>query len=408
MLNPEHAWEIDLQDFLQAASDSWAAVSDADPPVPLFQGDPLPDDRYEDWAIPIAERVRRLRRDLLFRMVNARRGQNRLDAAIFWASLLQELEPLDEEAVRLLMSLLSDGGRRTEALRGYYRFSQVLREVLDEEPDAETRAVAEKIGRSESPASDFKASHEWTVLRRSRTPFVGGQSEVGQVLDLLARPDVRLVTLLGPGGIGKTRLALRAAEESLPAFRDGAVFVSMASLPGSASTASAIAAALRIEEDAHRPIVATLTARLEAKELLLILDTLEHLSDASKVVADMMAAAPFLTILATSRRPLRVSGEHIYDVPPMSLSDAGDRSHSDAVELFARRAEAVRHGFRLDESNTAAIAAICTRLDGLPLAIELAAARVRRVSPAALAKQVEEKSTSQLKDHAMRRLASGR
>jgi predicted ATPase/DNA-binding CsgD family transcriptional regulator len=212
---------------------------------------------------------------------------------------------------------------------------------------------------------------------------------------MLLDPLVRLVTLTGSGGVGKTRLALQAAEATSGYFVDGRVFVPLASTADPALVALAIAQALGIRDSRTVSAANRLTDVLRERQLLLILDNFEHVLDAAPVVVSLLASCPQLTVLATSRSPLRVSGEHVVEIVPLALpvdgSDitAADIAESDAVQLFIARARAVRHDFGLSEENAAAVADIVRRVEGLPLAIELAAARLAHLSPAALIARFE-------------------
>ncbi|CAA9576383.1 MAG: Transcriptional regulator, AfsR family, partial [uncultured Thermomicrobiales bacterium] len=220
------------------------------------------------------------------------------------------------------------------------------------------------------------------------TPFLGREREVAEVTGLLRRGEARLLTLAGPGGVGKTHLALAAAAELLDAFPDGAWFVDLAPLADPALVPTAVATALGLREAGGRPPADAAANHLRDKAALLVLDNWEHLLGAAPFVADLLAACPRLAVLATSRAPLRLRGEREHPVGPLALADpaadAAALAGSEAVALFVERARAVKPGFALDETNAVAVAGIVRRLDGLPLAIELAAARVRVLAPPAL------------------------
>jgi len=210
------------------------------------------------------------------------------------------------------------------------------------------------------------------------------------VTGLLRRSDVRLLTVTGTGGTGKTRLALAATEELVLELRDGAYFVDLAPLTEAHLVATRVADALGVTESGSRPLVDTLKRVLRGRTLLLVLDNFEHVLEAAPLVGELLAASPGLTALVTSRAPLRVSGEYEYSLAPLGIPSSAEAASSealalnDAAALFTARAVAVRPEFTITATNAAAIAGICSELDGLPLALELAAARMKLLSPEAL------------------------
>jgi predicted ATPase/DNA-binding CsgD family transcriptional regulator len=230
----------------------------------------------------------------------------------------------------------------------------------------------------------------------STTAFIGRARELAQIRQMLSVS--RLVTLTGVGGVGKTRLAVRIAGEAWRAFPDGAWLVDLAALDDPALVAQTVASVLGVRDQSARWPVAVLSDHLCDRNLLLVLDNCEHLLDACAVLADaLLGAAPDLRILATSRQPLGLPSEQTVVVPPLAVPDPhGDGSAEalagyDAVNLFVTRAAGVVPGFQLTERNAAAVAALCTRLDGLPLAIELAAARLRALSPEQVLSRLDER-----------------
>ena len=234
-------------------------------------------------------------------------------------------------------------------------------------------------------------------LPRQPTPFLGREREVGEVVGLLRKDNVQLLTLVGPGGTGKTRLALQAGAELLDDFPDGVFFVPLASLTDPDLVLPNIATTLGIREEGSQPLDERLRDFLAEKQVLLVLDNVEHLVDAAPAVGELLGASPGLKVLATSRMPLRLRAEREYPVPPLGLPrrkpplSPEQLSQYESVRLFIERAQAVKPDFTVDIANGPAVAEICHRLDGLPLAIELAAARVRMFPPQALLARLEQR-----------------
>jgi predicted ATPase len=226
--------------------------------------------------------------------------------------------------------------------------------------------------------------------------FVGREREISEIRDILG--DARLLTLTGPGGCGKTRLALRAAAGLGERFGDGVWWVGLSSLSDPVLVPSTVAAAFGVRETPDRTPTEALAAFLEAKCPLLVLDNCEHLVGACATLGDvLLRSSPGLKILATSREPLGVAGEISWPVPPLSLPDPNGRQNAEdllrfsAVRLFVERARAASPGFSLIEENASAVAALCARLDGMPLAIELAASRVTVLSSRQILERLDDR-----------------
>ena len=226
--------------------------------------------------------------------------------------------------------------------------------------------------------------------------FIGRERDLSELALLLS--DVRALTLCGPGGIGKTRLAVRLACDLVPEFPDGAWLVELADTADADLLPRRVAATFGILEEQDRPLIATLAEALRARRLLLVLDTCEHIVDAcAELVQQLLASCPSLRVIATSREPLRVRGETVWRVPPLSVPTGldplslADLARHEALQLFAERASAARSGFALGSENAEAVARLCLTLDGMPLAIELAAARVRALSVEQIASRLDDR-----------------
>jgi len=239
--------------------------------------------------------------------------------------------------------------------------------------------------------SDYALSrHLQHKLHAPLTRLIGREKEVAQVRQLLQQDDVRLVTLVGPGGSGKTRLALQVANELTETFPQGVWFVSLAPVHDAALIPQSIMQALNIMSSPTMTAMENLAKYLRYKQLLLILDNFEQVVEAAPIVDELLASLPDLNVLITSRKSLRLNGEHEYGVLPLDIPDARVGSEAaklagySAIQLFVERAQAVVHDFVLTNENAAIIAQICARVDGLPLALELAAARIKLLTPVQL------------------------
>ncbi len=344
----------------------------------LWRGPAYADFAFDDFARLEAERLEELR-------IVA--DEERIEAELALgrhAQLLPELRglaaahPLRERLQAQAMLALYRCGRQSEALDLYAATRRKLRDELGLDPSLELRDLERRIlqhdpGLAVAPSAAPQAD----ALPSPPNRLLGRDKELEQLRELLRRDDVRLLVLTGAGGSGKTRLALEAAREAAPSFANGAAFVGLAPLRNPALVVGAIARALGLQDEPGREPLETLIAALEPRELLLLVDNAEHLRAAAPVFVELLARTPRLTLLVTSRVVLHLSGEHVFPVEPLS-EDA-------AVELFLERARGAEPRFRFDDADRQAARTICARVDGLPLAVELAAARTRMLTPAELA-----------------------
>jgi predicted ATPase/DNA-binding SARP family transcriptional activator/DNA-binding CsgD family transcriptional regulator len=396
---------VDIDAFEEAAD---TARRSKDPAayraaIELYSGELLPEDRYEEWAESHRGELRQTLLSLLVELARLyeERGAKEKDLALAVQPLQRMLaeEPTNEEAHVGLMRLYALSGRSGEALRQYGRLSEALSSDLGGEPSASARAFREEIaagrfpGDPTEPAAPLK---EETLggarahnLPAQRTSFVGREREMVELKRQLAM--TRLLTLSGAGGSGKTRLALEVARDLVGAYPDGVWLVGLASLSEEALVPQAVAKAVKVPEQPGRSLSETLVDALREKRLLLVLDNCEHLIEAAAQLADaLLSTCPLLRVVATSREALSVEGELVWRVDPLSVPDAEPEAHRtpaageleryEAVRLFVERARLRSPYFELTEENAGAVAQICRKLEGMPLAIELAAARVRALS----------------------------
>lgn len=357
----------------------------------FFVPDSVP---FEEWALVKREWLNQLAMDALSRLAAYHERRGRYEQARRFLQQQLGLEPWREQAHRAMMRLHMLEGARGAALAQYEACQELLARELGVEPERATTALYEQIrdASEEAPLElerlGLPAAHRHT-LPPPITPFVGREAELAEIGRLMGDEKCRLLTLTGSGGIGKSRLALQAAVEQLETFADGVFFVSLAEAPSAAFLVSTVAAALGLEdgETAGDGLLSWLCER----ELLLLLDNFEHLlPEGASLVGQIMRQAPGVTLLVTSRERLNVQGEWLFTVGGMSAE--ADSGLSDGVALFVESAQRAQHDFRLTEGNRDAVARICRLVDGLPLAIELAAAWVQTISCAEIVEQLEQGS----------------
>ncbi|MEV4708366.1 BTAD domain-containing putative transcriptional regulator [Actinoplanes sp. NPDC049316] len=386
--------DVDVRRFerlagLARAGGDLAAIRAA---VEVYAGDLLPEDRFEDWAAGHRERLRESLCELLIDLA-AKAGEAEAIAALQRALTI---DALHEGAVRGLMRRLSASGRRPEALARYERLREDLSTGYGSDPDPETRRLYRDLLTGDRadvrPTPPDAPRHN---LASPLTSFVGREREIAEVHRLLGRGG--LLTLTGVGGAGKTRLAEEAARRLLGSYRDGVWFADLAQLTDARLVANTVAAALGLDPGAGAHPLRTLVGRLAPRTLLLILDNCEHLLAAcAELAGAVRRACPGVTVLATSREPLHAPGEVTFRVPSLEVpdpglgDDLGRLATLPSVRLFLDRACDVRPGFVVDAGNAAAVVEICRRLDGIPLALELAAARMSHLEAVEIAERLHE------------------
>jgi predicted ATPase/transcriptional regulator with XRE-family HTH domain len=320
--------------------------------------------------------------------------QNNMSMFGQWLKQQRKLRDLTQE------ELADQAGCAFETIRkiegGTRRASRQMAEALARAlgvPALDVDKIADlaRLGSDLLPGDEMPLPYRRQVgnLPAQRTSFVGREDDLNGVCDLLLHGNVRLLTLVGPPGIGKTRLGLRVAEKLRERFAHGAFFIPLSSITDPGVVASTVAANLGVRVVLPGTPTDALSHFLESREVLLLLDNFEHLLPASRLLGELVTHCPGLTVLVTSRTALRIYGEHQFPVPPLLMPDqtiasATELAQFPAVSLFYQRARAVSPAFALTNDNTATVAEICRQLDGLPLAIELAAARSKALTPAAI------------------------
>ena len=406
ILCPEGQLWVDVDAFEQASA---TAQRGRDPTVyraaiDLYTGDLLPADRYEEWAENRREGLRQLLLNLLIELAGLYEERHEPKLAIEALRKATAEEPTLEEAHVALMRLHALTGRPEQAIAQYERLRDTLLRSLGTEPGATTRRLRDEIaaGRllqrppDSSPASSDARRHN---VPAPRTSFVGRERETVEVKRTLAM--TRLLTLTGAGGSGKTRLALEVARDLVSAYPDGVWLVELAPLFEPALVAQEVAGALGVQGRPGQALTDTLVEALGDKEMLLVVDNCEHLVEAAAQLVDtLLDSCPRLKVLATGREPLGIPGEILWPVPPLSLpGTAGGGSNGrfttedpmryEAVRLFVDRARLRLPDFRLTRENTGATVRVCRKLEGIPLAIELATARMGALAVEQVAQRLD-------------------
>ena len=382
----------------------------------LLAGLALAERPFDDWLTTERERLHELAIQSLGHLLTHQQKAGAAEPAVQTGLRLLALDPLQEPVHRTVMRLYTRLGRREAALRQYQLCADALKRELSTQPDAETTQLYQEILRSRpirpdaptsgapapSPVADLLSAAASalpeapppTNLPAPTSELIGRAAELAEVTQLLGIH--RLVTLIGAGGIGKTRLGLEVARQLLPGHADGVSVAELAPLsdPGLVPVTVAVALGLSLPGAESPERVA---AALGAKRILLVLDNCEHVIEAAARMAEaLLRANPYARVMATSREPLRAPGEYVYRVLPLQVPAEGSEEHEDlldaaAVRLFVARAQALDRRFFLDDRTAPIAGAICRRLDGIPLAIELAAARTATLGVEGLATRLDDR-----------------
>ncbi len=359
---------------------------------------------FDDWLFFEAEGLRRDLASALETLVRCHCEQGDADAAIPFARRWLALDPLNEATHRQLMRVYEQAGQHAAALRQYQECARILQEELGAEPQPETTALFERlrVGEAASPARPTlppaPSPAPFDNLPPWPTPFIGRADELAEIAALLGNANCRLLTLTGPGGAGKTRLAVKAAEAHLSAFSHGMYFVPLAPLEDPAFIISTIADAIgfsffsQTAADDQPMQKRQLLNFLSAKQMLLVLDNFEHLTSAASLLTEILQAAPQVKILATSRERFNLQEEWVLAIGGMRTPAPGtaeDVEAYSAVQLFAHNARKAVVGFTLGEAERPFVIRICHLVEGLPLGLELASAWVKTLSCREIAEEIE-------------------
>jgi predicted ATPase/DNA-binding SARP family transcriptional activator len=364
-------------------------------PGTLLDGLEVDAPAFDDWCYAERQRIQREWQTAVVDAVTHLAGAGRWQGAERALGRLLEIDAAHETAHRWLIQCYMETGRPEAARSQYDLCKRTLATQLGVQPDPSLQVLLHSTGKTPSaPAAESQPSRHASPrtgnLPRQVNSFVGRQGAMNEVRSLFQGH--RLVTLVGAGGIGKTRLAVQAGASLVDQYPDGVWFVDLTSISDAQQVPQLLAFVLGVVEQPGRPVIEAIESFIRDRRLLVILDNCEHLIDAAAELARrLLQAGDHVHVLATSREWLHIAGEIAYDLPALTVPDDADRlpvetlAEADAVQLFVDRARAARHDFHLNADNAAAVIDICRRLDGIPLALELAAARVRTLPVAGIA-----------------------
>ena len=393
-VHPEAAVACDVQQFrslLAGGPGQWPQAAG------LYRGDFLSDFclsdsvPFEEWTAVQRANLQRQALELLEALADQALTGGDYVLAEFYARRQLALDDLREVAHRQLMSALAQSGRRIEALTHCQEFVTHLWQELALQPEATTQALVAQIrAGASSAARPVVAPVVPDNLPVALTPFIGREAEMAAMAAQFEEETSRLLTLHGPGGVGKTRLALEFARRNRAKYAQGVCFVPLAGLASAANLAPTIAAALGLSLSPQPEPRQQLLRFLQPRQLLLLLDNFEHLREGANLLVDILQAAPQVRILVTSRERLQLAAENLFLVPGLrTAAEAGESAaESEAVQMFVAYARRARHDYRLDGEDRPAVTGICRLVEGMPLAIELAAAWVRAIPPVVILEQI--------------------
>ncbi|HMD81517.1 MAG TPA: BTAD domain-containing putative transcriptional regulator, partial [Anaerolineales bacterium] len=387
----------DLEKLSEAASaDELMAV------LSEYQGELLPG-FYDEWVMLEREHLYSIFEHHMARLMSLLQHEKRWQEILDWGERWIKLGQKPEPAYRALMSAHAAKGDMSKVVATYERCVKSLKE-FGIEPSEQTRALYERLkaGKEKGeiePAvvvAEKRKNPRKTNLPVPITSFIGREKEIEEVVKMVGKN--HLVTLAGSGGVGKTRLAIQSSNKLLDKFKDGVWWTDLVGLSDPSLVPQAVAKVVDVHEVPNQPLIETLVEELQTKQVLLVLDNCEHLILACAQLADrLLSGTKFLKILATSREALDILGETVWLVPSLSLPDARDSvtvkklSKSESIHLFIERATVMQPQFTLTDQNANAVVQICRRLSGMPLAIELAAARVKMMTVDEIASRLDDR-----------------
>jgi len=380
----------------------------------FMAGFSLPDSpNYDDWQFFQGDELRRALSDALEKLIDWYAGQGQFEQAIDLGKRLVEMDRLHEPAQRKLMKLFAWADQQAAAIRQYQELERTLKDELDLEPDEDTIALFEAIKERRLEAPEVSPPRETPDTAKSNLPadvsaFIGRESEQAELLELLGMPQARMITIVGLGGMGKTRLAINSAqqliEKKLPLFSDGVVYVSLAGVEAPNAMPAALAKTLGLSLAGQVAPIVEVMNYLQDRQMLLILDNFEQLLDSAQLLNQVLESCPGVKLLLTSREPLRLEGEWRYDLEglpfPVNQTISEDE-HYASVQLFIQTAQQIQPDFQLTSQNRAYVYRICYLVSGVPLAIKLAATWLRVMTAQQIVSELENSIdilTSQYRD----------